>query len=173
MLDLGAGDGPDTLWFAEKGLSVISVGFSKTALTRIEEHSRKAGVKKNIKTVKSFLPRLILPEEYVDFIYSHLGVHFFDKKVTRSLFERMKTWMKLKGTLGLKLKSTSDPMYGRGEEIDEDVFILDRQLRHFFTTEKATRLLKGFQIHELKEYIDPYPGYSFDQGFINIIATKG
>lgn len=172
VLDLGAGDGPDTLWFAQQGLSVLSVDFSKNALARIEERCKRSGVESHVRTLHSSICDVSLPEQSVDYVYSHLGLHFFNNEDTRRVFANIERWLKPNGTLGLKVKSTADPMYGKGEEIDEDVFLLDGQLRRFFSISTIERLLSGFNILMLEEYLGPYPGYSFDQGLIDVMAEK-
>jgi hypothetical protein len=101
-----------------------------------------------------------------------LGLHFFNNEDTNRVFVNIERWLKPGGPLGLKVKSTADPLYGKGEEIDEDVFMLDGQMRRFFSISTIEKLLSGFNILSLDEYLGPYPGYSFDQGLIDVMAKK-
>ena len=172
ILDLGAGDGPDTLWFAQQGLSVLAADFSSAALSRLEERCEHHGVSHLVRTLHSSISELALPEKSVDYVYSHLGIHFFDNNDTNRIFGNIEKWLQPNGSLGLKVKSTADPMYGKGDELDENVFLLDGQLRRLFAASEIEKLLGGFEIHILEEYLGPYPGYAFDQGLIDVMATK-
>lgn len=66
-LDLGCGEGGDTLWLAERGWQVVSVDISETALRRAEEEAAKRGFSDNVRLVQTNLSESF-PEGTFDFI---------------------------------------------------------------------------------------------------------
>ncbi len=172
VLDLGCGDGPDTLFFAHQGMTVTAVDFSNSALVGVERRVDNQYPSGTVETHQGALDELRFPAAMFDVIYSHLGLQFLNNMGTEELFKRMKEWLRDEGLVALKMKSIFDPMYGQGEEIDDDVFSLDGQIRHFFNPEKIESLMCGMRILNLESTTEPYPGYDFDQGFVQVVATK-
>lgn len=173
LYDLGSGDGPDAVWFARQGLNVTAVDFSTVALEKLRQRAVDSALQDRIVTVRASIDRLELPIGVADIVFSHLGLQFFDNKTTdRIVTEGIRSWLRPRGLAAVKLKSTRDPMYGKGMEVDDGVFVLDGQLRHFFDRERVEQLLAGFGLLHLEETFGPYPGYDFDQGFVEAVAMK-
>ncbi len=66
-LDLGCGEGGDTIWLAEQGWSVLGVDVSRTALARTDEHARERGVAERVRTEHHDLARTF-PEGEFDLV---------------------------------------------------------------------------------------------------------
>lgn len=172
IVDLGCGDGPDSIFFAKRGLRVTAVDFSSVALDRLQDRAREARVHNLIECVRSSIELVDDRKLVADAVYTHLGIQFFNNEETTQIFDMIARNLQQGGIAALKMKSTIDPMSSKGDEVDEGVFVLDGQLRHFFSRDKVERLVRGLNILELAEYTAPHPGYDFDQGFIHVVVQK-
>lgn len=163
LLDLGCGDGKDSLFFAEHGADVVAVDISEKALQSIKERNP------NIAAKQQNLQQLNLPHQTFDVIYAHLSLHYFTDVKTAEIIDTLRLALKSQGLLFIKVKSTSDWQFGQGKKLSNEIFE-DGHLRHFFTVQKMETLLQGFStrvILETKDYYDGHP-----HAFIEAIATK-
>lgn len=69
LLDLGCGDGKDSLFFAHHGMKVTALDISETALQNIKNNNSA------IVTQKQNFENLMLYHNNFDVIYAHLSLH--------------------------------------------------------------------------------------------------
>jgi cyclopropane fatty-acyl-phospholipid synthase-like methyltransferase len=172
LLDLGCGDGKDSLYFARKGFKVTAIDFSSLAIEKLS-HRARAGMEvdaivmdvRNIKFTGKF-----------DVIYSNLGLHYFDDKTTTRIFQEIHQLLTKGGLFFVRCKSTNDPLYGQGKKLGKDFFILQNHKRHFFSKDYMCEKLANFKIikvrrstasHQRVEKILPAKS-----SFIEAVATK-
>lgn len=88
VLELGAGLGQDSRFFAEHGYKVVSTDLEETALGQAHA-ALSADIKPNI-TLQKLDLREELPFENASFdvVYAHLSLHYFDFETTRALVRR-------------------------------------------------------------------------------------
>lgn len=68
-------------------------------------------------------------------------------------------------------KSINDPLYGKGEEIEKNIFIFEGHLRHFFSENYSRELLdKNFKVSSLIKGGEDF--YGHPSSFIEAIARK-
>lgn len=163
LLDLGCGDGKDSLFFAENGAKVVAIDISEKALRSIKERNP------NIVVEQQNLEQLTLPHNAFDVIYAHLSLHYFTDEKTIEIIEKLRLALKNQGSLFIKVKSTGDWQFGQGKKISNFIFE-DGHLRHFFTVQHIENLLKAFSKHDVVETKDFYDGHP--HAFIEAIATK-
>lgn len=87
ILDLGAGEGGDSLYLASKGFSVTAVDISETGLEKLERLARKEDLK--VQTAVADLEEYRIKEDY-DAIISFAAIHFLERHQIVSLIENMK-----------------------------------------------------------------------------------
>jgi SAM-dependent methyltransferase len=78
----------------------------------------------------------------VDGIYSRLALHYFDHRTTLTIFGELAWVLRKGGQLFFACRSTEDPLYGKGIEIEPDMYELRGHVRHFFSPEYAAELLE-------------------------------
>jgi cyclopropane fatty-acyl-phospholipid synthase-like methyltransferase len=150
LLELGCGNGRDSVFFAKHLINVTAVDFSENALRLLWKNAEE-GRLENIQSVQSSIETFLLNNsQKFDSIYAHLSLHFFDSKYTRIVFDRIKDSLRKGGMFLFKVKSTQDPMFGKGQEIDADMFMLDGHIRHFFSEEYLRRMLTGFKVLKMQ-----------------------
>jgi ubiquinone/menaquinone biosynthesis C-methylase UbiE len=85
LLDLGCGDGRDSLFFASEGLNVTSVDFSESGIKKLNELSKDKGLK--INAIQTDIRKINFPDNSFDVIYAHLSLHYFDDEITTQIFD--------------------------------------------------------------------------------------
>ena len=144
VMELGCGPGWDAAFFAENGHRVLATDFSDTLIEA--DKGRFPGVEGL--TFESLDTReAIAGKEDASFgvIYARLSLHYFDDADTRLVFEHIARVLRPGGLLAFMCKSTDDPLYGKGVELEPDVFESAHR-RHFFSEAYARRLLEhGWQ----------------------------
>jgi len=169
VLDVGCGNGRDSLYFARKGLKVTSVDFSKKGLKLFERKIKKENLK-NIKLMRKEISKMKFKDNSFDVIYAHLSLHYFDDQTTTKIFNRLYKILKNKGLIFIKCKSTDDPFYGQGKKIDEDIFVRKNQIRHFFNKDYMREKLQKFKVLKIRKNSSIYREYK--SSFIEAVATK-
>ncbi len=151
ILDLGCGEGKDSIFFAKNSYEVFSLDCSEKAIKNFEEKIKKNNVQK---LVHPFLYDISEPlkfdNETFNIVFAHLSLHYFDDKTTTMIFNEIHRVLKTDGLLFVKVKSTDDPLYSKGKKIDEDMFELGH-IRHFFSKDYLINKLKGFKILYIKQ----------------------
>jgi len=107
ILDLGCGQGQDSLYFRSLGHEVTALDFSKFALAQFADAARAAGVPQ----VRHDLGRVPypFPAEAFDIVYAHLTLHYFDQATTRQIFAEVARLLKPHGQLWALFNSDHDP----------------------------------------------------------------
>lgn len=163
ILELGCGQGRDTIHFLKHGLEVIAYDYSETCVTQLLEKARKAGIDKNLtaeaRDLRNGIP---LPDESVDAVFSHM---FFTMRLTESelafIFKECHRVLKHGGINIYSVRNTKDPHFQKGKHHGEDLW--ENQagfVVHFFTIEKVQRLAEGYDLLYTKEFDDPTPTYT-------------
>lgn len=86
-LDLGAGEGADACWLAERGWTVDAVDFSQVALDRTRAHAAERGLADRITTLQQDLSVWTPEPGTYDLVvahYLHLPAEVLDGVLTRS-----------------------------------------------------------------------------------------
>ena len=167
LLDLGCGDGRDSVYFSRKGLKVTAVDFSESGI----ENLRKKVIENNlnIKTICSDIQNINFGNNSFDVIYAHLSLHYFDDKTTTDVFSRLYDILKPNGRIFIKCKSVEDYLFGKGEKVGENMYI-KKHIRHFFDKSYMTDKLSMFKIIRVRKSSSKY--YEYKSSFIEAIATK-
>ena len=118
ILDLGAGQGQDSRFFAKKGYEVISTDLSEYALDISKEKAKKEGVNMEFLRIDLAKDKLSFDDGSVDVIYSHLSLHYFDNKRTAEIFQEIYRVLKQGGIVAMLFNTVED------EEIKNQEFKL-------------------------------------------------
>lgn len=168
ILELGCGVGADAAFFAKGAHQVIATDFSKTAIERnIKNYKNIPGLKFKVLDMEK---EFEFSDSEFDLVYARLSLHYFTDFVTRKIFSEIRRVLKPGGILAFICKSPDDPLYGKGDKIEKDMFEADH-VRHFFSEEYVKDLLSsGFEIKEIEKGEDVF--YSKRSAFIKVIAKK-
>lgn len=171
VLDLGAGQGQDSRFFAEHGHEVFSTDISDLAL-ELNRAKIPPKLKDKITVEKLDLTSdFSYPDESFDVVYAHLSLHYFDKDTTIKIFGEIERVLKPGGIFAFLVNSTSDPEYRTGQEIEEDFFKIDGMLKRYFSVETARKFVSNFDISILDNFGETYKDSA--KGVHNLIRFVG
>ncbi len=154
ILEFGAGQGRDALFFASRGYNVTALDYSETAIKTIKEKADKLGLTKKItafsQDVRNPLP---FADESFDACYCHmLYCMALCTSELESLFKEVRRVLKSEGLSIYTVRNTSDPHYGKGIHRGENMYERGGYIVHFFSREKVESLAKGFDVVRISEF---------------------
>jgi SAM-dependent methyltransferase len=154
ILDLGAGQGRDTLYFARGGLDVHAVDYAESGLHAIEERADALALSSRVTALRHDLRRpLPFGAETFDGCYSHmLYCMAFTTRELESLSAEIRRVLKPGGINFYTVRHTGDPNYGKGTHRGEDMYEAGGFIVHFFSREKVALLAEGFEILGIEEF---------------------
>lgn len=149
ILELGCGEGNDSLFFAKQGHTVVATDFSDVA---VAENTKRLVHPSLQFRILDLSERFKYDDAQFVAVYARLSLHYFRDEVTADIFREIARVLKVRGLLFFMCKEVSDPIYGKGEKIEDDMFELDGHVRHFFSESYAKKLLdeSGLQLRSME-----------------------
>ena len=147
IVELGAGLGRDTIFFAKNYIHVTALDYSSSGIKVINEKAEKQNLSKNIST-KIFDIRKKLPfeDESVEACFSHmLYCMALTSLEIESLNNEIFRILKPGGINIYTVRHINDGDYKKGIHRGEDLYENDGFIVHFFSKEKVKSYLRGFQ----------------------------
>lgn len=181
ILELGAGQGRDTLFFARQGFRVEALDYTETGINAIEDTARRLGVAASI-TARRHDLRQPLPfaDATFDACYSHMMFCMaFTTAELAFIAGEVRRVLKPAGLHVYTVRHTGDAHYGRGIHHGEDLYELNGFIVHFFNREKVKALARGFEIAGIDEFEEgPLPRKLFHvtlrkQGTLDKLSGEG
>lgn len=168
ILELGCGAGNDAIFFADNEHKILSSDFSEVAI----EKNKKLYTNKNLLfSVIDISKTFEFPDNNFDVIYARLSLHYFTDSTTKSVFNEIYRTLKPSGYLCFVCKSIQDPLYGKGEEVEKDMFNNNGRIRHFFSEKYAKECLGNmFSIIKLESGTEAF--YGEPSAYVKVIAQK-
>ena len=154
IVELGAGLGRDTMFFAKNSVYVEALDYSETSVQSILSKSKKLNLTDLIK-VKVFDVRKKLPFENnsIEACFSHM---LYCMALSNSEIENLNNEicriLKPGGINIYTVRHTDDGDYKNGIHIGEDLYENDGFIVHFFSKEKVNQLSKGFEILDIEKF---------------------
>lgn len=154
IIELGSGQGRDTLFFARCGFTVYALDYSEVAVQTIAEKSEQAGLFALVKPSRHDIRRpLPFADGSVDACFSHM---LFCMALTTAELEclcgEIRRVLKPSGLNIYTVRHTGDPHYQKGIHRGEDMYEVGGFIVHFFSREKVEKLATGFEIVEIREF---------------------
>jgi len=138
VLELGAGLGKDTRYFAQHGFFVVSTDFSDKAL---EVSKWEAAMQKIINVdyqnvdIKNPLP---FAQQEFDVVYAHAVLHYFSHETTDQILKEIHRVLKDGGVFATLLKSKEDPEILKSLKLNESFYQTPQGIvERFFSVEEV------------------------------------
>ncbi len=154
ILELGPGQGRDTLFFAQAGFHIHALDYSRKGINSINKKANLLGLSKFI-TTKNFDVRKTLPfnDETFDGCFSHmLYCMAFSTKELEWLSSELLRILKPGGINIFTVRHTGDADYGSGIHWGEGLYETKGFIVHFFSKEKIKQLSNGFEIVNIENF---------------------
>jgi SAM-dependent methyltransferase len=149
VLELGAGLGQDSIYFAKQGYDVVSTDIEINSLEK-NLFNQNDEIRKKIKAIHIDLTGPFpFEENSFEVVYAHLSLHYFDLDTTIKIINAIMRILKPGGTFAFLTNSVDDPEYNTGDRIEKDFFKIDKVTKRYFTTYSVYELTKGFEIDSL------------------------
>ncbi|MGD0234152.1 MAG: class I SAM-dependent methyltransferase [Syntrophorhabdales bacterium] len=153
ILELGGGQGRDTLFFAQQGFQAYVLDYSREAVETIARKARNLGLSSVVAQQHDVRQPLPFPDEFFDGCFSHMllcmalttaDLEFLSGDIRRVL--------KPAGLNVYTVRNTTDPHYRTGIHRGEDMWEVGGFIIHFFSKEKVEHLAKAYRIVSVEEF---------------------
>jgi SAM-dependent methyltransferase len=160
ILELGAGHGRDTRFFASNGIEVEAVDFSIVAIELLGKitKEKRLPIKPRVFDVRRALP---FPDGYFDAVYSHMLLNMrLSLDEIHFIFSEIRRVLKHKGFNFFSVRNQNDKSYGEGIQIDKGIYVINGFHVRFFTEKEIQDLIEGFEVLCIaEEYEEPVTLY--------------
>ena len=170
IIELGAGLGRDTIFFAKNSIKVKALDYSFNAIKIINEKVKKNNLSNFVSTqVFDIRKKLPLPDNSIDGFFSHmLYCMALSTQEIKNLNDEICRVLKPNGINIYTVRHTQDGDYKNGVHIGEDLYENDGFIVHFFSEKKIKNLSKGFNIIEIEKFEEG----SFPRKLFKVILKK-
>lgn len=151
LLEVGCGQGRDTVFFAGSGIAVTALDYSETAVAEVAQKAARAGLAGRIRVrTHDVRERLPFADQSFDACYSHMLL-CMELSTAEIAFILRETWRTLKpgGVALYSVRSNFDKHYKTGTHLAEELYQIGGFSVHFFTESKIRQLSKGYEILEV------------------------
>ena len=156
ILEIGGGQGRDTLFFARRGFQVTVLDYSQKGLEDIENKASGLGLSGLIRTILHDIRKpLPFDDEAFDACFSHM---LYCMALTMEELERLsgeiRRVLRPGGINIYTVRHKGDAHFGQGTHCGEDMYEMGGFVVHFFDREKVRHLSAGYDnlaIDELEE----------------------
>ena len=154
IVELGAGLGRDTIFFAKNSIYVTAVDYSSSGLKVINDKAQKQNLL-NLISTKFFDVRKKLPFEdnSIEACFSHmLYCMALTTEELKYLNNEICRVLKPNGINIYTVRHTKDGDYKNGIHRGEDLYENDGFIVHFFSKDKINSLLEGYQNIKIEDF---------------------
>ncbi|MGO9139180.1 MAG: class I SAM-dependent methyltransferase [Syntrophales bacterium] len=154
LLELGGGQGRDTIFLARNGFRVTVLDYSESAIGTIADKARKLGLSGYITALQHDV-RVAFPfaDESMDGCYSHmLYCMALTTLELESLSREVRRVLRPNGLHIYTVRHIKDPNFGKGIHRGEDMYEVGGFIVHFFSRAMVDHLAEGFEIVSIDEF---------------------
>ena len=154
IVELGAGLGRDTVFFAKNSIQVDALDYSKTSIESITNKSNKLNLTNFIKPkIFDIRKRLPFKDSSIEGCFSHmLYCMALSNYELENLNNEICRILKPGGINIYTVRHTNDGDYKNGKHRGEDLYENDGFIVHFFSKEKVNQLSKGFEVLDIEKF---------------------
>lgn len=154
VLELGAGQGRDTLFFARAGLRVTALDYARSALDALATAAAEAELGGLVELLQhDARTPLPLGDARFDACYAHM---LLCMALTTAELERLVTEIRRVlrpgGVVIYTVRSTADPDFGTGSDYGDSMYEDEGFIVHFFDRALVERLAQGFTLLDVTEF---------------------
>lgn len=170
MVDLGCGNGRDTIYFAGRGMKMTAIDLSDSAISILKQQS----IPNTEFICTDFVNQPDPHGNGYDYAYSRFTIHSINQTQERILLRSIFGALRHGGKFFIEVRSIHDPLFGRGEALERNAFFYDNHYRRFIVLDELKTGLQefGFQIEYAQEKTGFAPYGNDDPPVIRIVAKK-
>jgi len=154
IIELGAGLGRDTIYFAQNSIYVEVLDYSPSAIKKINQKTKELNLSKFIKT-RLYDVRKKLPFDNEEFqgCFSHmLYCMALSNSDLENLNDEIYRVLMVGGINIYTVRHINDQDYKNGIHRGEELYENDGFIVHFFSKEKIKKISKGFKVLNIENF---------------------
>lgn len=143
LIDLGCGNGRDSIFFCENAIRVTAVDSAIAAINSIDKR------KMPIITINDDFTRVLaMASQEYDYCYARWSLHAINEDQLNKLLPSAYNALKKEGLFYIEARTINDCKYGQGVKIGINEFYFDNHYRRFLNPEDIKKQLEnlGFEI---------------------------
>lgn len=170
MVELGCGNGRDAVFFAAQGLHITALDMSQEAISQLQSRSLSNAQFLCGDFVNSDIHQ---PGSY-DYAYSRFTIHSINQNQEQVLLGNVFRGLRPGGKLFIEVRGISDPLFGKGKQVERNAFFYDNHYRRFIVLDELTQSLEqhGFRVEYARESTGFAPYGNDDPPVIRVVAAK-
>jgi SAM-dependent methyltransferase len=146
LVDLGCGNGRDTLFFQEKGINVLGVDRSQVAIDALRNITV---TQKNAEFLcDDFIDNPSIYNRKYDYFYSRFTIHSITENEQNVMLSNVYSSLNNGGLFFIEVRGIHYDIYGKGENAGRNAYIYNNHFRRFIVNDELTEALsnRGFEI---------------------------
>lgn len=156
VLELGAGHGRDSLYFAQRGFSVHAMDFSQDGLAQLRARAEQDDLADRVTTIVHDVRTPIpLPDSSVDGVFAHMLLCMaLSTEEIRALVAEIRRVLRPGGAFVYTVRHTGDAHYGSGVPHGDDIYEHGGFAVHFFSRDLVDSLAQQWtspDVHAFEE----------------------
>lgn len=151
LLELGCGNGRDSLYFLKNGIRVTGVDASDIAIDLLNQLTKEND--NALFVCDNFVKCKILYQLKYEYIYSRFTLHSINAEQEDELLCNIQDGLASGGMLFIEARTTKDEIFGKGSEVGKDAYFYDGHYRRFINVKEFRGKLEalGFHVVSLEE----------------------
>ena len=170
IMDIGCGNGRDSIYFSQNGLEVTGIDASEEAISYLNQYN----MKNSMFVCDDFVTCKALYQVQYDYFYSRWTIHAVSEKQEWELLKNVSSAIKKKGLFFIEVRSIKDDLFGKGTKIAKNTYSYNDHFRRFIVKKELEEKLEKLEFEIIYEKEDK--GLSkttvSDPVLIRIIARK-
>lgn len=170
LVDLGCGNGRDSIYFAGQGLDVTAIDLSGEAIAALQSRNVPNACFQHGDVAS---PDFHQPGSYHN-AYSRFSLHAMTEEHARLLLQNVFQSLRPGGHFFIEARSVRDPLFGKGEKLERNSWRYDSHYRRFIVLEELVEELfkDGFHVTYAEESTGFAPFGEVDPPVIRVVAVK-
>lgn len=151
IMELGCGNGRDSLYFLSQGHIVTAVDGSDTAIDNLNDKTKDDPNALFIRD--DFVKCQALYQMQYDCVYSRFTLHAINEIQETELLQNVKEALSSGGVLCIEARTIHDDLFGKGIEVEHNAFKYNDHYRRFVNVNEFKEKLEGlgFSVEECVE----------------------
>lgn len=158
ILELGCGNGRDSLFFLSEGHRITAIDGSDVAIHMLK---RTTNSNNALFVCDDFVRSKRLYQAKYDCIYSRFTLHAISEEQEDELLDNVRCALNSNGILAIEARTTNDELYGKGIEAENNTFFYNEHYRRFIDVNVFRGKIEKLGFDLL--YLDESNGFSRTQ----------
>lgn len=171
ILELGCGNGRDSIYFSKLGLNVTAIDASDGAIRMLKQENNEDNI---CFICDDFVSSPAIFSGQYDYVYSRFSLHAINEEQETETLYNVHKVLKKGGRFFVEVRSVNDELYGLGKKAGENAYVYNGHFRRFVEMGRLVEKMRGvgFGIFSAAEERGFAPFGDSDPPVIRIIAKK-